>query len=82
MHMLAEEFAEEVDAFCSSVGGCGRGGFTYFSQHPADGFVHQVVGVIEERFCVAERIRRVAVAGCPPGAYHGDALLPEVAACD
>ena len=56
MHMLTEEFAEEVDAFCSFVGGCGRVGFAHFSQHPADGFVHQVMGMIQEHVGVAERM--------------------------
>lgn len=80
MHMSAEEFAEEVDTLFAFVTWKGRGEFPYFAQHPTDGFMHQVVGVIEEHFGVAECIGRVTVAGCPPGAYHGDALFPEVAA--
>lgn len=31
VHMLAEEFAEEVDALCSLIGGGGRSGFAYFA---------------------------------------------------
>lgn len=41
---------------------CGGGAFAYFAQHPADGFVDEVVGVGEECVGDAECVGKSVVA--------------------
>ena len=48
--MLAEEVTEEIHGAT----------FTHFAEHPTDGFVHEIVGMMEMDFGIAQTPRWVA----------------------
>ena len=68
--VATEEVAEEVDADA----------LAHFAQHPPDGFVHEVVGMVEVDFGVTQAPRGVAHLEGFPRTDHADALPPEVGA--
>lgn len=69
--MLAEKVAEEAHVVA----------FAHFSQHPTYGFVHEVVGVVQVYFGIAEAPRRVSLLRCLPSAYHAHTLFPQARTC-
>ena len=70
MGVLAQEVAQQFHA----------DPLAHLAQHPADGFVHQVVRVMQVHFGVAQTPRSLALLQGLPGAHHADALAPEVVA--
>ena len=68
--MLAEKVAEEIH----------RDALAHLAKHPADGLVHEVVGMVEMNLGIAQAPRGVAHLRGLPRADHTHALLPEVGA--
>jgi hypothetical protein len=68
--MLAEEVAEEIHGDA----------LAHLAEHPADGLVHEVVGMVEMDLGIAEAPGGVAVLRGLPRADHTHALFPKVGA--
>ena len=68
--VLVEEIAEEIHGDT----------LAHFAEHPAYGFVHEVVGMVEVLLSIAKAPRRIALLRCLPRTHHAHALFPEVVA--
>ena len=68
--MQMEEIAEEVHGYA----------LAHLTEHPADCFMHQVVGMMEMNLCVAQAPRRVALLRGFPRADNAHALFPKAGA--
>lgn len=53
--------------------------FAYFAEHPADGFLYEVVFVVQKLFGNYKRLVCPALLYVLKGCQHGDAPVPEQA---
>ena len=70
MRVLVEELAKHI-----------RIALAHLSQHPTNGFVHQVVRMMQVFLRITPTPREFALLGCFPSADDTNALLPKAITC-